>query len=105
MNGGTLVIDSPRPYCAVADGVLRGDRYRRAGAGEVITTQDPDFYDVLERHRTGLFFDRETFGADLLAAGYRNKPWREFLAGAPLSAAAKRDMERVETGTRTTCPA
>ena len=95
LNGGTLLIDSPRPYSAVPDRLLRTlgidvDALAKA-------TQHPEFYEGLGL-RTGLFFDRDTFGADHLAAGYRDRPWGEFLAGAPLSDAAKRDVERLETG-------
>ena len=64
----------------------------------VRSTQHPEFYEGLGLG-TAVFFDRATFGADHLAAGYRARPWREFLAGAPLSDTAKRDIERVEDGT------
>jgi spermidine dehydrogenase len=104
INGGTLLIDSPRPYSAVADGVLRAIGIDAPALAKVIQPQDPDFYDFNNARRTGVFFDRETFGADQLAVGYRHKPWREFLAGAPLSATAKRDLERLETGTKDYMP-
>ena len=95
LNGGTLEIDSPRPYSAVADGVLRAIGIDAAALAKEI--QHPEFYDGLGLG-SGIFFDRETFGADFLATGYRSKPLKEFLAGAPLSAAAKRDIARVEEG-------
>ena len=98
MNGGTLLIDSPRPYSAVADGVLKAVGIDAPALAKVLQAQDPDFYRFQDSKRLGIFFDRETFGADHLSAGYRHKPWREFLADAPLSAAAKRDIERIETG-------
>ncbi len=104
LNGGTLLIDSPRPYSAVADGVLKAIGIDVAALAKVIQAQDPDFYRFQDSAQLGVFFDRETFGADHLAVGYRHKPWREFLAGAPLSAAAKRDVERIETGTRDFLP-
>ena len=104
INGGTLLIDSPRPYSAVADGVLKAIGIDAPALAKVIQPQDPDFYDFLRAKRTGVFFDSETFGADHLAVGYRHKPWREFVAGAPLSATAKRDLERLETSTKDYMP-
>jgi spermidine dehydrogenase len=98
MQGGTLLIDSPRPYSSMADGVLKAIGIDAAALAKVIATQDPDFYNFESASRTGIFFDKETFGADHLAVGYRHRPWQQFLAGAPLSAAAKRDVERLETG-------
>jgi len=96
LNGGTLGIDSPRPYGPVAEGVLRMLGIDAPALARSV--QHPEFYDGLGL-TTGVFFDRETFGADHLAVGYRTKPWAAFLARAPLSAAAKRDVERVEDGT------
>ncbi len=98
INGGTLLIDSPRPYSAAADGVLRAIGIDAPALAKVIGAQDPDFYRFESSAQSAVFFDRETYGADHLAVGYRHKPWREFLAGAPLSAAAKRDFERLVTG-------
>ncbi len=104
MNGGTFLIDSPRPYSPVADGVLKAIGIDAAALAPLFAKQDPDFYDFLGSTETGFFFDRETFGADHLAVGFRHRPWREFLAGAPLSAAAKRDVERLEDGKRDYLP-
>ena len=98
MNGGTFLIDSPRPYSAVADGVLKAIGIDAAALAPVIQKQDPDFYEFHESTGMGLFFDRETFGADHLAVGFRHRPWREFLAATPLSPAARRDVERIESG-------
>jgi spermidine dehydrogenase len=95
LNGGTLAIDSPRPYGPVAEGLLRTLGIDAPALATSI--QHPEFYDALGL-RTGVFFDRETFGSDHLAVGYRSKPWLAFLAHAPLSAEAKRDVERVEDG-------
>jgi spermidine dehydrogenase len=95
LNGGTYAIESPRPYSAVADGVLR-----EVGIDAVTLarqTQKNDFYQSLGLSQA-VFFDSETFGSDHLARGYRKRPWAEFLKGAPLSDAAKRDVERVEAG-------
>ncbi len=50
----------------------------------------------------GVLFDRETFGEDHLAVGEPQgrasaADWEQFLAGAPLSAQAKRDIVRLYT--------
>ncbi len=95
LNGGTLEIDSPRPYSTIADGVLRAIGIDLAALAKEI--QHPEFYDGLKLG-SGVFFDRETFGSDYLATGYNTKPWPEFLAAAPLTPAARRDIERVEEG-------
>ena len=101
LNGGTLEIDSPRPYGPVADGVLRAIGIDAAMLAKKI--QHPELYDGLGLG-SGVFFDRETFGTDHLAVGYKTTPWHEFLAATPLSAAARRDVERVETGTKDYLP-
>jgi spermidine dehydrogenase len=95
MNGGTLEIDSPRPYGPVADGVLRAIGIDAATLAK--TVQHPEFYESLGLG-SGIFFDRANFGADHLAVGYREKSWPDFLAGAPLSETAKADVERIEAG-------
>ena len=94
LNGGTLAIESPRPYSAIADGVLQSigiDAARlskRVGHAEVYASMGM---------KDAVFFDRETFGADHLAVGYKSKPLSRFLMGAPLSNKAKKDIRRVET--------
>jgi spermidine dehydrogenase len=102
MNGGTLEIDSPRPYSSVADGLLK-----TLGVDPVALTKDCDRNEVY----TGLgltqavFFDKETFGQDQLVNGAPGRrpragadAWHAFLARAPLSPSVRRDIERVETG-------
>jgi spermidine dehydrogenase len=93
INGGTLEIDSPRPYSKVSDKLIRllgidPDDFEARYAKK-------DFYQSLGLGR-GAFFDRETFGADKLVAGLRQKPWTEVLAGAPLSDRVKADIIRIE---------
>ncbi|HTT81869.1 MAG TPA: FAD/NAD(P)-binding protein, partial [Rhizomicrobium sp.] len=92
INGGTLAIESPTPYSATASGLLKAlgvepDRLRRE-------CQDP-FVD--KTMALGVFFDRETFGTDRLIRLAANEEgdapaaaWKEFVAQAPVSDAAKR---------------
>ena len=95
MNGGTMLIDSPRPYSPVAAGLIESigiDVERLAKTG-----WDTGFYD---KRGLGLaaFLDRETFGADALLVGVGKRPVGQLLAGSPLSARAQADIERIETG-------
>jgi len=94
-NGGTLEIDSPRPYSVVADGLIR-----RLGIDVQALSreaEDREFYSRQGLQR-GAFFDRETFGADQLVVGVGRVPVRQLLAQAPLPARAKEDIERIEEG-------
>ncbi len=45
--------------------------------------------------RSSVFFDRETFGSDRLLVGEGEPSWREFLARAPLSEAAREQIVRL----------
>ena len=93
MNGGTFSIDSPRPYSAVADGLLK-----TLGVDPVALTKkcaDRNFYPSLGLGR-GLFFDQETFGADKLVVVAAGLSWNELLAASPLSPTARRDIARIE---------
>jgi spermidine dehydrogenase len=96
MNGGTLSIDSPRPYSAVADGLLK-----TLGIDPIAltnTSADPNFYASLGLSRA-VFFDRETFGADKLVVVPAGSKWSELLAAAPLSPHARSDIVRIEEET------
>jgi spermidine dehydrogenase len=93
MNGGTYSIDSPRPYSAVADGLLK-----TLGIDPVALAKkcaDRTFYPVLGLTR-GLFFDKETFGADKLVVESARPSWRQMLVQSPLSKEAQRDIVRIE---------
>jgi spermidine dehydrogenase len=95
MNGGTYAIDSPRPYSAIADGLLR-----TLGVDPVALTKkcaDENFYAGHGLAR-GIFFDRETFGADKLVMARKGAAWRDILAGAPLPDQARDDIVRIEEG-------
>jgi spermidine dehydrogenase len=92
MNGGTWGIDSPRPYSPVADGLLK-----TLGIDPIALTKKcahRDFYPSLGLGE-GLFFDRETFGADKLVVAF-DRISRQLLAQTPLSAAAQADIARIE---------
>ena len=45
-----------------------------------------------------MFFDQETFGADKLVVGLDTVPYQQLLADAPLSAAARDTIERIQEG-------
>jgi spermidine dehydrogenase len=93
MNGGTLLIDSPHPYSAVADGLLKS-----LGIDPVALDKKCSHADVYPSLglRSGIFLDKETFGADHLIVKADGKPWAELLAQSPLSPQARSDIARIE---------
>jgi spermidine dehydrogenase len=95
LNGGTLEIDSPRPYGPIADGLLRSLGVDTEQIAKRV--EHPHFY---ERHGLygGVFFDEATFGADKLVVGLGHRPLPELLAQAPLSARARAEIVQIETG-------
>jgi spermidine dehydrogenase len=95
LNGGTLEIDSPRPYGPIAAGLLTTlgiDVVKLAK-----TTQNPEFYERLGL-QSGVFFDQETFGADKLVVGLGRIPFKQFLEQAPLSAPARETIVQIQEG-------
>jgi spermidine dehydrogenase len=102
MNGGTLLIDSPRPYSAVAAGLMS-----ELGVDPVALSKTCDRHDFYRQAglRPATFFDAETFGADKLIVGLggfeEDAPTPDgiaaLLADAPLSPAARADIVRIET--------
>src|SRR5450631_4470643 len=93
LNGGTLEIDSPRPYGPIAAGLLRtlGVDVEKL----VKATQDLEFYGRLGL-QNGVFFDQETFGADKLIVGLGRLPFEQLLAQAPLSGSARSTIVQIE---------
>ena len=86
-------IDSPRPYSAIADGLLK-----TLGVDPVALTRkcaDRNFYSSLGLGH-GLFFDKETFGADKLVVAAGKFSWPQLLAQTPLSPKAQSDIARLE---------
>jgi spermidine dehydrogenase len=102
--GGTFAIESPAPYSPVARGLIEElgidvSRWKKV--------DDPRVYASRGLHR-GVFFDKETFGADRLVLDPRPsrreddedfalsaEAAKEFVATAPLSNAAKKDFLRL----------
>jgi spermidine dehydrogenase len=94
--GGTQSIAGPNLYSGQAKRLFKelGIEVKRFE-----TYNDRNFY---SRHGLGqaVFFDKETFGTDRLIAGYKGHlkaPTEDFLAGAPLSDSARKDLIRLTT--------
>ena len=103
LNGGTLEIDSPRPYSAVADGLLKTLGIDPPALNAACDKDE--LYPSLGMGR-GVFFDRETFGEDRMVAGAPGRKgggtaadWAAFAARTPLSPTAQADVVRINTGT------
>jgi spermidine dehydrogenase len=95
LNGGTLEIDSPRPYAAVPAGLLEELGVHVGTLSRKV--EHRKFYESLGLGH-GVFFDRETFGADKLVTGVGVVPVRQLLADSPLSARVRDDIQRIEEG-------
>ena len=93
LNGGTLSIESPRPYSAVAGRLLKDLGIEVAALSRKI--EHPKFYDGLGL-KSSVFFDRETFGSDKLVVGFGARPLEQLLADSPLPEQARRNVIRIE---------
>ena len=92
--GGTQSIDSPAPYSATAQALIRDlgidvSAYARA--------VDATLYPSMGL-RPGLFFDREHYGRDVLAVGKGRGMDETMIAAMPLSDAGKDDLRRLIAG-------
>jgi spermidine dehydrogenase len=94
LNGGTLEIDSPRPYGPVSAGLLKTLGIDVPAL--IKQSQNLKFYDGRGMH-AGAFFDRETFGADKLVVGIGAVPYETLLRQAPLSERARKEIAQIET--------
>jgi len=102
-NGGTFLIDSPTPYSSQADGLLKKLGIDPPKLDEATT--DHKLYRSLGL-KSAVFFNKEKFGSDKLLVGEpggrrgneaeKTRSWADFLAKAPLSEAARRDIARIE---------
>lgn len=98
MNGGTLMIDSPRPYGPVPAGLLQTLGINPDALRE--SSMKPDIYKGLA---PAVFLDMAHFGADHLLVGVPGEDadaaaWQAFLAKAPLSDRVRADIVRIQTG-------
>jgi spermidine dehydrogenase len=108
LNGGTMLIDSPTEYSAEAAGLMKALGIDPLALDQKCT--DHNFYRSLGLG-SGIFFDRETFGADRLVAGLGiseaensaesapSSKLQELLSRAPLSDPVRSGILRIETAT------
>jgi spermidine dehydrogenase len=102
LNGGTLEIDSPRPYDAAAAGLIKELGIDVAALRK--KAEHPKFYSEHGLQR-GLFFDKETFGGDKLVVGVGVSRAAKLLADSPFSAQARLDYARLNEGSDDYMPA
>jgi len=95
LNGGTLSIESPRPYSPVAAKVLVDCGIDVESLSAKI--ENHGFYGALGLHNA-VFLDRETFGTEHLMVGWKSSPVAQTLAKSGLPERVQRDIERLEAG-------
>jgi spermidine dehydrogenase len=97
LNGGTYEIESPRPYGKVAADLMQALGIDTEALDAACTNKA--LYASLGLHR-GVFFDRETFGADRLVVrkGDNREATAAFLAQTPLAENVRKDILRIEHG-------
>jgi spermidine dehydrogenase len=111
--GGTYAIESPSPYSPIAKSVIDDLGIDVKSDARV---RDTKLYPSLGLV-PGVFFDKETFGADLLLPdpkpekdadfgdpGTSETHWKEFHEQAPMPAGAKQDIQRIYEGTKDYMP-
>ena len=111
--GGTYAIESPSPYSPIAKSVIDDLGIDVSADARV---RDTKLYPSLGMG-PGVFFDKETFGADLLLPdpkpekdadfgdpGTSETHWKPFHEKAPLPAAAKQDIQRIYEGMKDYMP-
>jgi spermidine dehydrogenase len=95
LNGGTLEIDSPRPYGPVAAGLLTTLGIDVAKLAKA--TQNLEYYENIGL-QSAVFFDQETFGADKLIVGLGRLPFKQLLVQSPLSETAREAIVQIQDG-------
>jgi spermidine dehydrogenase len=97
LNGGTLMIESPRPYGKVAADLMRTLGIDAKALDDACTNKT--LYDSLGLQQ-GVFFDRETFGVDRLVVrkGESRADTAAYLAKTPLTEKVRKDILRIEHG-------
>jgi spermidine dehydrogenase len=111
LNGGTMLIDSPTAYSPQAEGLMKKLGIDAAQLDAKCT--DHKLYSSMGL-QSGVFFDKETFGADRLVVGTpgggagdeandgpSSQPakalsWAQFMAKTPLSPKLQQEIVRIE---------
>ena len=93
MNGGTLSIQSPRPYSKVAESLLLSVGINSHNL--VTRIQNRQFY---EKHglSNGVYLDADAYGSNAIIRKTAKTKWKQALKDAPLSPQARADIERIE---------
>jgi spermidine dehydrogenase len=96
--GGSQSLASPSTFSDVSKQLLKD-------LGVEISVFDRAYDQKLfAEYGTGLFFDRETFGADHLARHLHKTPWPKLLERAPLSQRVRADLVRLYVDRRDYLP-